>query len=128
MSARVFADLILLVHFAFVLVAIFGGLAVLYRRWLAWVHLPIVAWATLINLAGWVCPLTPLEIRLRQAAGEAGYAGGFVEHYLLPVLYPALDPMLPAGWQAHLGLIAGLAVLIWNVLVYTLVWWRKWRR
>ena len=97
------ADVVVVAHFAFVAFALFGGLLVLRWRRLAWVHVPAAAWAVLIEFGGWYCPLTPLENHLRRLGGEAGYAGGFVEHYVLPVLYPA---GLTRGVQIALGVFA----------------------
>lgn len=116
---RLAADLVVLVHLAFVVFVVFGGLLALRWRWVPWLHLPVALYGALIELVGWICPLTPLENRLRRAAGEAGYAGGFVEHYLLPVLYPAaLTPTVQV--------VLGLLVVAVNVTVYALVW-RRWR-
>ena len=98
-------------HFAFVLFVVLGGLLVLRWPRMAWLHLPAVAWGAGIEFLGWICPLTPLEIRLRQAAGLAGYEGGFVEHYLLPVLYPET---LTRSVQVVLGFL----VLVVNVVIY----------
>lgn len=117
---RLAADLVVLVHLAFVAFVVLGGLLALRWRWVPWVHLPVALYGTLIELVGWICPLTPLEHRLRRAAGEAGYAGGFVEHYLLPVLYPA--PLTPT-----VQVVLGLLVVAVNLAVYALVW-RRWRR
>ena len=89
MGYRLAADALVLAHGAFILFAVFGGLLALRWRWLALLHLPAAAWAVLVEAAGWICPLTPLEVSLRIAAGQAGYQGGFVEHYLVPVIYPA---------------------------------------
>jgi hypothetical protein len=111
MIYRLLADVVLVVHLAFVLFAVGGGLLVLRRRAVAWLHLPAAAWAALISFAGWICPLTPLENALRRMGGEAGYAGGFVEHYLLSVLYP---DGLTRGVQVALG----AAVLVLNLVVY----------
>ncbi len=88
-------------------------------RWkrLAWLHVPAFAWAALIEFRGWICPLTPLEKRLRQLGGEAGYAGGFVEHYLLPLLYPS-------GLTRELQILLGAFVLLVNVVLYTWILWR----
>jgi hypothetical protein len=85
---RLLADLVVVLHVAFVLFAILGALAVVRRPRLAGLHVPAVAWAGLVELAGWTCPLTPLEIRWRELAGGSGYESGFVERYLIPVLYP----------------------------------------
>ncbi len=89
LALRLAADAVALLHGAFVLFVVLGGLLV--WRWprLAWLHLPAAAWGALIEFTGWMCPLTPLEHHLRQMIGQAGYAGGFVDHYLLALLYPA---------------------------------------
>jgi hypothetical protein len=114
---RLLADLIVVVHLGFVVFVVAGGLLVLRWRRVAWLHLPAAAWGALIELAGWVCPLTPLENRLRVLGGGTAYSGDFVERYLLPVLYPA---QLTRGPQIALG----LTVIILNVAVY----WRVVRR
>ena len=88
MSPMLFADLIVAIHFGFILFVIFGGLLVLKWPKLIWLHLPAAIWGALIEFAGWICPLTFLENRLRSAHG-GGYASGFVEHYILPIIYPA---------------------------------------
>lgn len=117
MIYRLLADAVLLVHLAFIVFVVSGGL--LLRRWprLAWLHVPAVLWGVGIELSGAICPLTPLENTLRRLGGEAGYAGGFVENYLLPIVYP---PGLTRQWQIALGL--GVAAL--NVAAYA-HWWRK---
>jgi Protein of Unknown function (DUF2784) len=109
----ILADVVVGLHVGFVLFVVLGGLLVLRWPRVAWLHLPAAVWGALIEFAGWICPLTPLENRLRQASGASEYAGGFVEHYLLPVLYPA---ELTRGVQYVLG--AG--VLVVNAVVY---WW-----
>lgn len=108
------ADLVLLVHLAFVVFVVLGGFLALRWPKAAWAHLPAAAWGALIEFRGWVCPLTPLENRLRSLAGEAGYAGGFIEHYVVEVLYPA---GLTRGIQVGLG----VAVVLVNAAVYALV-------
>jgi hypothetical protein len=105
------ADLVLLVHLVFVVFAALGGLLVLRRAKVAWFHLPCAAWAAFVEFAGIVCPLTPLEIRLRWLGGQPGYAGDFVGHYVTAVLYPA---GLTRGLQIAIG---GLVVAL-NVAVY----------
>ena len=121
MLYRLLADVVLLGHLAFVAFVVFGGLLVLRWPKLGWVHLPAALWGVLIEYAGWICPLTPLETNLRERGGEAGYAGGFIEHYLTAVLYPS---GLTRGAQVALG---SLALLI-NVLVYRQLAVRKRRR
>ncbi len=85
---RLLATLVLTIHFGFVLFVVLGGLLVLRWPRLAWAHVPAAVWGVLIEYSGWICPLTPLENWLRSSGGEAGYSGGFVEHYLLRTLYP----------------------------------------
>ena len=111
MTAAVLADLVVLLHLAFILFVMLGGLLVLRRRRLMWLHLPVVAWGAAIEFVGWVCPLTPLENHLRAAAGEAGYSGGFVEHYLIPLIYPE-------GLTRELQWLLGALVLLVNAAVY----------
>jgi hypothetical protein len=85
---RLLADMVLVVHALFIAWVLLGGFAALVRPVLAWVHIPAAAWGVWIEASGGICPLTPLEWRLRAAAGEAGHAGGFVEHYLVAAIYP----------------------------------------
>lgn len=108
------ADLVVLLHLAFVVFVVFGGLLVRWRHWMAWLHVPAAVWGVYIEFSGRICPLTPLENRLRVLAGDATYSGDFVERYLLPVLYP---PGLRREVQIALGLVA-LAV---NAYVYVRV-------
>ncbi|HKP49138.1 MAG TPA: DUF2784 domain-containing protein [Gemmatimonadales bacterium] len=108
------ADLVVILHFAFVLFVILGGLLVLRWPRLAYVHLPVALYGTLIELVGWICPLTPLEKRLRESAGLQGYQGGFVEHYILPVLYPA-------GLTREVQWILGMLVVGINLVIYAVV-------
>lgn len=111
MGFRLAADALVLAHGAFILFAAFGGLLALRWQWLALLHLPAAIWGALIEAAGWVCPLTSLEVSLRIAAGEAGYRGGFVERYLIPAIYPA-----DLTRDIQLALAAGLAII--NLAVY----------
>src|SRR3990167_10903844 len=99
MHLRLAADAVLLLHLLFIAFALFGGLLVLRWRWLAWLHLPAVGWAVTVEALQLLCPLTPLENDLRHAVGQAGYSTGFIEHYLLPIIYPAgLTPVIQL-WQ-----------------------------
>ena len=120
MIARIAADLVLLVHLAFIAFVVAGGLLLLRNpRW-ATLHLPAAAWGAYAECTATICPLTPLENLLRRQAGEAGYDGGFVEHYLVPLIYPAgLTP-------AHQRWI-GVAVVAANLALYAWAWYR-WRR
>lgn len=111
---RLAADAVLAAHAAFVAFVVTGGWLALRWPRLAWLHLPAAVWGAAISFGGWLCPLTPLEVALRRAAGEAGWAGGFVEHYLLAALYPE---GLTRGLQAALG--AG--VIAANALPYALL-------
>jgi hypothetical protein len=111
MLYRIAADAVLVLHFAFVLFVVLGGLLVLRRPKLAWLHAPVVAWAVFVEFSGRICPLTPLENALRQAAGDEGYAGDFLQHYLAAVIYP---DGLTRGTQIVLG-VAAVAV---NVVLY----------
>ncbi|HEV8338019.1 MAG TPA: DUF2784 domain-containing protein [Candidatus Polarisedimenticolia bacterium] len=88
MPYRLLANLVVLSHLAFVLFAVFGGVLVFWWKRCAWLHLPTVLWAALIEFVGWTCPLTPLENWLRARGGGPGYQEGFIEQYILPVLYP----------------------------------------
>ena|SRR5205823_6417667 len=89
MLYRLLADVVLVAHLGFVLFVVAGGFLILRWPGMAWVQLPSAFWGLVVEWSGWICPLTPLENRLRAQGGAAGYAGGFVEHYLVPVLYPA---------------------------------------
>jgi hypothetical protein len=112
------ADLLLLVHGAFVLFVIAGGLLVLRWPRVAWLHVPAALWGAGIEFTGGICPLTPLEQAWRRAAGGSGYQGGFIEHYVTAALYPA---GLTHAVQVGLGLI----VLAVNGWVYGTLWRRR---
>lgn len=122
MLYRVLADAVLVFHLAFIAFAVFGALAV--WRWprLAWLHVPAMAWAAYVVLAGEICPLTPLENHFRHAGGQAGYEQSFIERYLLPLVYPAaVQGELGRGFQMGLG--AGL--LAFNLGVYGMLLRRR---
>jgi hypothetical protein len=111
---RLAADALVLLHGLFVLFVVTGSLLVLWRRWVLWLHLPAAAWGALVEWFGWICPLTPWEQSLRIRAGQSGYAGGFVEHYLVPLIYPeGLTPEL----QTRLAIL----VVLLNALLYAVV-------
>ena len=120
MLYRLLADLVVVAHLVFIVYALFGGLLGLWRKWSLWVPLPTAAWIAVIEFQGWICPLTPLENMLRSAGGASAYEAGFVEHYLIPVLYP---PGLPRTIQLMLG---GVAIAV-NVAVYLFVL-HRWKR
>lgn len=111
------AAVVLVIHFAFVAFVILGGLAALRWRRVAWVHIPVAIYGALIEFLGFICPLTPLEVGLRQRGGEAGYQGGFVEHYVTATLYPT-------GLTRESQVMLGVLVLALNGIVYT-IWLRR---
>ena len=111
------ADFLVVVHSAFVVFVLLGGLLTIRWPRLLWIHIPAVLWGVLIELSGWICPLTPLENQMRRQQGQAAYQGDFVAHYILPVLYPE---GLTRGLQLFLG---GLALAI-NIAVYAFVFTR----
>jgi hypothetical protein len=115
---RFLAGCVVAFHLGFVLFVVLGGLLALRWRRAAWVHLPAAAWGAFVEFSSTVCPLTPLENHLRNLGGEAGYSGGFIEHYMLPVLYPS---GLNHGTQIALGAF----VVLLNVTVYSVLWYRR---
>ncbi len=115
MIERVAADLILLVHFSFILFVVLGGFLVFKWGNVGYFHIPCALWSVLITFGGWICPLTPLENHFRRLAGEAGYAGGFVDHYVTPLIYPS---GLTHGVQGFTGAL----LLVLNLCIY----WRAW--
>ena len=118
MLLRIAADLIVLVHFAFVTFVVAGGLLALKWPKMAYLHIPAAVWGAWIGFANWICPLTPLENHLRRLTGEAGYAGGFIEHYITRILYPA-------GLTAGMRVMLGVAVVAANLLVYGVYFARR---
>jgi hypothetical protein len=121
MIANLAANLLVLIHFGFILFVVLGGLLVLKWRKIAYLHIPCVLWGALIEVGGWLCPLTPLELHLRQLAGDAGYTGGFIDHYVMPLVYP---PGLTRGMQLWIGTI----VVLVNLCVYAWVVWNRSKR
>jgi len=118
---RLLADIVVLIHFAFVIFVVAGGLLALRWPVVAWGHLPAAFWGAWIELSGGICPLTPLEQSLRERAGEVPYGGDFVSHYVMPVLYPA-------GLTHATQLILGLLVIGVNAGIYTWLLLRNRRR
>jgi len=114
MVYRALADLLVVVHTLFVAFVVLGGFLVWQRRWVAWIHVPAALWGAVIEYRGWICPLTPLENALRARAGLAGYAGGFIEHYVMPLLYPA-------GLTPPKQVVLGTVVLLVNIVAYGVV-------
>ncbi len=117
MVYRVAADIVLVTHFLFIVFVVLGGILVIRYRRIVWVHVPAAAWGVGIELVGAVCPLTTVENWLRRNAGETGYAGGFVEHYIVPVIYPSGLTRSTQFW------LAGVALLV-NLLIYGLIYFR----
>ena len=113
MIARLAADAVVLLHLAFVAFVVLGGVLVAWRSRVAWLHLPAAAWAAWAEFSGAICPLTPLENQLRRIAGQSGYAGGFVEQYLLQVVYPpGLTPQIQR-WLGAAVVAVNLAIYLW---------------
>ena len=105
------ADLLLIIHLVFIGFVVLGGFMLLKWRWLIFVHLPAVLWGVALEFQGWICPLTPLEQTLRRMGEQQSYSGGFIQHYILPVIYPpALDD--------DLQFILGVLVILINVIIY----------
>jgi hypothetical protein len=114
MTYGTLADLVVGLHFLFVLFVVLGGLLVLKWPRLAYLHVPTAVWGAAIEFGGWICPLTPLEHWLRRQAGDTAYAGGFIEHYILPILYPS-------ALTRPIQIALGVFVLVINVLIYWLL-------
>jgi hypothetical protein len=118
LTYRVLADAVLVLHLAFILFVVLGGWLVAIRPKLIWLHLPVVAWGALVEILGLTCPLTPLENWLRDRGGETGYSGGFIDHYLTPLMYPA-------GLTRGMQLALGAFVIAINLAAYALIWYRR---
>jgi len=112
---RVLADAVVVVHLAFIVFVMSGGAAVIVWPRLAWFHLPAVIWAAYVEFTSTICPLTPLENLLRSRAGQSGYQGDFVEHYLLPIIYPS-------GLTPQVQTILGIVVVAVNGALYAIAW------
>ena len=126
MPDRAFADIVLIVHLAFVLFVVLGGLLALRWPRLSWLHLPAAVWGAFVEFTGHVCPLTPLENSLLARGGEAGYSGGFIDHYIVALLYP---DGLGRSTQAAIGaLMIALNVVLYGVLLRRLKRARATRR
>jgi hypothetical protein len=117
MIHRFLADAVLVLHLAFILFVVLGGFLVLRRPRIAWLHVPVFLWGAAIEFGGWICPLTPLEKWLRELGGEGAYAGGFIEHYLIALIYPE-------GLTRHIQLLIGAGVLAINAAIYLRLWQR----
>ncbi|HYT97955.1 MAG TPA: DUF2784 domain-containing protein [Casimicrobiaceae bacterium] len=115
MLDRVLADAVVVFHLGFIVFVLAGGILVItWRRRVAWLHLPAVAWAAYAEFTSTICPLTPLENTLRRRAGQSGYEGGFIENYLIPIVYPsALTP--------NVQVVIGAIIVAVNVALYAIV-------
>lgn len=108
------ADLVVVVHSLFVCFVVLGGFLALRWRRLVWIHVPAAVWGVAIEYGGWICPLTPMEQWLRVRGGEAGHAGGFIDHYIMPYLYPV-------GLTNRVQWVLGTFALGVNVIAYSLI-------
>lgn len=116
-TCAIAADLVLVAHTVFGLFAVFGGFFVISSGWVAVFHLSVVAWSSVVNLADWTCPLTPLEKRLRIRAGQSAFESDWLQHYIEPCLRPL-------GMPRRMELVAGISIVAWNLIVYGfVVWW-----
>ncbi len=121
MLYQVTADLLVLIHLAFIVFVIIGGFTVLKWRWLILLHIPAVVWGALVEMKGWICMLTPWENSLRQLAGQEGYGGGFIEHYIMPLIYPV-------ALTHNIQIVMGLVVVAINLCIYCFVAYRLIRK
>lgn len=117
MAYQTLAGAVVALHFGFIVFVVLGALLVARNGAWAAAHLPAVAWVAYIEFSGAICPLTPLENALRESAGMAGYAGGFIERYLLPIIYPS-------GLSFAIQMVLGIAVLVINTMAYAWIWQR----
>ncbi|MFA6413169.1 MAG: DUF2784 domain-containing protein [Syntrophales bacterium] len=121
MSFSLLADLVVVIHFLFILFVIFGGLLVLHKRFWALLHIPAALWGAFVELSGWVCPLTPLENWLRLRGGDPAYTSDFIDRYVVHLIYPS---SLTKSQQLFLG----LAVIMINGAIYGWIMWRRLKR
>lgn len=117
MLLRFLADLTLIIHLLFIIFVVLGALLAIKWKWIMWVHIPCAIWGALLEINYWICPLTYLENYFHKLANEAGYTGGFIEHYLIHIIYP---PGLTPGLQ----LILGILVVVINLIIYGFICWK----
>lgn len=118
MTYRMLADLVLMVHAGFVAFVMLGGLLALWKRWLIYLHLPALGWGALVIAMGWICPLTPLENKLRMLANETGYTSGFIEHYLVALIYPQ-------DLTREIQIVLAVLLLIVNAGIYSVMYLQR---
>jgi len=118
---RILADLVVLAHFGFIVFVLLGGLLAFRCRWIPWLHVPAVAWGGFIEVSGRICPLTPLENSLRRAGGLNNYSQSFIEHYIVPVVYPA-------ELTREIQIVIGFVLIGLNVVIYGYLAWRRSKR
>lgn len=110
------ADMVVIIHFVFVIFVLLGGVLLLKWRKLVWLHLPAMVWGVMIEFSGWICPLTPYENQLRAQAGLEMYDGDFVMRYIMPVLYPE-------DLTRSIQILLGFIILAINAICYYYVFW-----
>lgn len=120
MSNLLLADFVVLIHFGFILFVIFGGVLIFLDKRFLYLHIPALLWGIAIMLFGWLCPLTTLENKLRSASGYGAYSSGFIDHYIIPIIYPE-------GLTREIQIILGIALVVFNGLVYWLLF-LKWKK
>jgi hypothetical protein len=108
----ILARITFLVHFAFILFVPLGGLLAVKWKHCPWLHVPSAVYGALLSFFGWICPLTPLESWLLEKGGRTGYHCGFIEHYIVPIIYPE-------GLTRNLGITLGVAAVVINLIIYT---------
>ena len=117
MHYQIAADLLVLTHLGFIVFVIVGGVMAMKWSWLMFLHIPAAVWGVLVVMNGWICPLTPWENQLRNLAGQEGYSSGFIEHYIIPLIYPS-------GLTRDMQIILGLFILTINLFVYGFIIYR----
>ncbi len=115
------ADLVLIVHTLFIIFAVFGGLIVLKWYKVMWLHIPCALWGALIEFFGWICPLTYLENYLREIGNGNYHESSFIQHYLLPIIYPP-------GLTTDIQILLGTIVIVINLIVYCIVWYYRYQK
>jgi hypothetical protein len=118
MGYRLLADLVLVLHLAFLVLVVLGGLLVFRWRWFAWIHLPAAIWGGFVEVTGRVCPLTVLENWLLQAGGSSGYEHGFIDQYVVPIVYPP-------GLTREIQLVLAALLVLVNGAIYVMAWRRR---